>query len=381
MVAGLLLVLPLIVTAADGQPPQVAPAKALAAALSERKWEEVQRSVDRGLGWLASQQAENGSFPSLEVGQPAVTSLCIMAFLSRGVQPGYGPSGRQLNRAIDYVLSCQLEDGLISRLAPGPGFELGSPSQTASYDHAISGLMLGEVYGHVTGQRARNIKRAIDRAIAYTRKLQSRPKVHRSDIGGWRYVRLRGNGNEADADMSITAWHLMFLRSARNAEFKVPREYMTEAVEYIKRCYEPSSQMFNYTAAASNAGNDASRGTTGAAIVSLSMAGEHDSPMARAAGNWLAEHPFGPPYQLYGPYDRFYYSAYYCGQAAAQLGGRYWERIYPPLAQALLNLQGADGSFPLEPKGDDSEFGQCYTTAMAILALTPAYQILPVYQR
>ena len=55
--------------------------------------------------------------------------------------------------------------------------------------------------------------------------------------------------------------------------------------------------------------------------------------------------------------------------------------IFPPLVEALLNVQDADGAFRLEPKQDDAQFGRVYTTSMAVLALTPAYQLLPVYQR
>ena len=80
-------------------------------------------------------------------------------------------------------------------------------------------------------------------------------------------------------------------------------------------------------------------------------------------------------------WDKFFYSTYYCSQAAAQLGGRYWEGIYPPLVNALLNSQSPDGSWPVEIGHSDSAFGNVYTTAMAVLSLTPPYQLLPVYQR
>ena len=45
-----------------------------------------------------------------------------------------------------------------------------------------------------------------------------RPKLHAVDKGGWRYLRLRGI-EHPDSDLSITAWQLMFLRSARNASY------------------------------------------------------------------------------------------------------------------------------------------------------------------
>ena len=114
------------------------------AALPPAKWKQVEASVDRGLTWIASQQAADGSFPTFPSGQPAVTSFCVMAFLSRGHQPGIGPYGQRINRAIDFVISCQMTNGLISLQHPGTVHQDKEPSHTASYNHAISGLMLGE---------------------------------------------------------------------------------------------------------------------------------------------------------------------------------------------------------------------------------------------
>jgi len=66
----------------------------------------------------------------------------------------------------------------------------------------------------------------------------------------------------------------------------------------------------------------------------------------------------------------------------AQLGGRYWEQFFPPLVNVLLNSQEASGSWPLEvDQGGEAVFGKVYSTAMAVLSLTPPYQLLPVYQR
>ena len=87
------------------------------------------------------------------------------------------------------------------------------------------------------------------------------------------------------------------------------------------------------------------------------------------------------------------YSTYYCSQAAAQLGGRYWKGIYPPIAEVLVKNQEADGSFIAPGSGfarggrgggrgnNEAQYGEVYATAMAVLSLTPAYQLLPVYQR
>jgi len=375
IVAGLLL-LAAIDARAEGNP---VPAKALAAALPPGKWNQLQKSVDHALAWLASQQNPDGSFPTLPVGQPAVTSICVMAFLSRGHQPGFGPYGQQLNKAIDFVLSCQRSDGLFTYVEPEPYFVNGpSASHAAAYNHAISGLMLGEVYGHVSGARARKIKSAIARALVFSRALQTRPKPYPSDAGGVRY--LHQKPGESDSDMSLTAWNLMFYRSAKNAEFKVPKEYADEAVAYVRRSWNPSRRMFNYIAQASEGGNP-SRSMTGAGILSLSLAGQHDSPMAQQAGDWLIAHPFHYFGQTIGQWDEYIYSTYYCSQAAAQLGGHYWETIFPPIVDMFLRSQSPEGAFPPEAGNGDTMFGQCYSSGLAVLALTPAYQLLPVYQR
>ncbi len=239
--------------------------------------------------------------------------------------------------------------------------------------------MLGEAYGHVSGERAKKVRAAIGKALPFTRALQVRPKQHAEDAGGWRYLLLRGPG-ENDSDLSVTAWQLMFFRSAKNAEFNVPQEYMDRAIAYVRRCWDPNTGMFYYFATA-NGGYGASRSMTGAGILSLSMAGQHNTPMALAAGDWLVAHSYGSFGETYGPWDQFFYSTYYCSQAAAQLGGHYWEKFYPPMVEVFLKVQAADGSFPPEPRQNDAVFGNAYTTALAVLALTPAYQLLPVYQR
>lgn len=362
------------------QPAESVKTKALADALPPARWKQVETAVDHALEWIASQQAPDGSFPTLPCGQPAVTSLCVMAFLSRGHQPGVGPYGQQLNRAIDFVVSCQRPDGLFSFETPGPYHENRGASGTASYNHAIAGLMLGEVYGHVTGPRAKEVKTAIENALQFTRDLQTRRKFRLVDKGGWRYLRLKGPA-DPDSDLSITAWQLMFLRSAKNAEFAVPQAYVDEAMDFVHRSFDGQDGMFSYALQPDGTGFAASRGMVGAGILSLSLAGQHQTPMAKKAGDWLLTHPYRAFGESYGPWDKFYYSTYYCSQAMAQLGGRYWEGFFPSLVDVLLSVQSSDGSWPPEPRQGDAIFGSDYSTAMAVLSLTPPYQLLPVYQR
>ena len=346
----------------------------MAAVLPAAEWRKVENGVDRALAWLAARQAADGSFPTLPQGQPAVTSLAIMAFLSRGHQPGAGPYGQQINRAIDYVIACQMPDSLFSYQTPAPVYQMRRASHTASYNHGISGLMLAEVYGQVAGARAKAVRQAIEKALQFTRELQIRPKTA-EDRGGWRYLRVNGS---PDSDLSVTAWQLMFLRSARNSEFNVPQQYVEEAMAFVRRCWDERAGGFRYAAA--GMGEDGiGRGVTAAGIVSLAMAGQHQTKMAQAAGDWLLAHPFRRYGEYLGGHEKFIYSTLYWSQAAAQLGGRYWQQMYPPMVDLILKAQTPDGSWRSE--ANLAEFGDELTTAMAVLSLTPPYQLLPVYQR
>jgi len=368
--------------AAEPQSPtnQTTISKPLTAVLTPQKWQQVENAVDHALANLAWRQATDGSFPTIPSGQPGVTSLCVTAFLSRGHQPGLGPYGERINRAIDFVLTCQRSDGLFSKEPLGPDWQRYEASHTAIYNHAIAGMMLGEAYGQVSGARAKLTKQAIENGLQFTRELQLRRKAP-ADTGGWRYLRVPGG--QPQADLSITSWQLMFMRSAKNAHFNVPQGYVDEAMAYVHRCFDPQTGMFHY-ALSRGGGFGASRGMAGAGILSLSLAGQHQTPMAQAAGDWLLAHPYRQFGEVIGSYDKFFYSTYYCSQAMAQLGGHYWEKFFPPMVEVLLKAQFPDGSWPpeqaLETAGV-SIFGNALSTALAVLSLTPPYQLLPVYQR
>ena len=65
--------------------------------LTEEEWQALDQSVEKGLAWLASQQQPDGSFPTMPFGQPGVTALCELAFLSHGHVPDEGEYGERLH--------------------------------------------------------------------------------------------------------------------------------------------------------------------------------------------------------------------------------------------------------------------------------------------
>ncbi len=176
-----------------------------------------------------------------------MTGLCLLAFMSHGHVPGEGRYGSCLTRAADYVANCQRENGLITLVGPdGPQISRDVThiiGVTASYNHGIGSLVMSEVYGMDDAHRSEHHRQVIVRALSATLTMQRWPKDRPKDRGGWRYL---DEYNEHDSDLSITGWNLMFLRSARNAGFDVPKQPIDEAVAYVRRCYAKEYGVFEY---------------------------------------------------------------------------------------------------------------------------------------
>lgn len=357
--------------------------------LTAEEWEAVDKAVERGLKWLAKQQQPDGSFPTQPWGQPAVSSLCEMAFLAHGHLPGEGPYGERLTRTINYIKACQKRNGLVALIAPtGPeitrqiSHDIGAP---ASYNHAIASLALSENYAMGGGEMAEQLEPVINKSIEAALLMQRWQKRRDADIGGWRYVDVfSGEEEDFDSDLSATGWYLMFLRSAKNAGFDVPEKPINDAVGYVRRCFQPKYGAFQLMSTWSDR---RSRGMAGAGILALAHAGHHNAPEAKAAGDWVLRHNFNQ-YNVQEPFDqvgwwndRYHYGAFNCCQAMYQLGGDYWNEFFPPLVKTLLTAQHPDGYWQAENHQEDGKYGNAYTTALVLLSLGAPNQLLPVFQR
>ncbi len=343
-------------------------------ALTDKQWDQLDTTVDNALKFLSTQQAGDGSFKSHEVGQPAITSFCVLAFLSQGHTPVEGPYAKQLSRAIDFIMSKQREDGLICSIGRNHQYY----TVSGSYNHAINGLTLCEVYGMTGTDQQKSIRTAIENALAFTRKEQAKSKRWKDDKGGWRYL---NPAQAIDADLSITSWHLMFYRSARNAEFDVPKEDIEAAAAYVRRCYDEEKGSFCYGLRGYGR-SSFSRSMAGAGALSLSLAGDHQSKMAKRTGDFILEHQFND-FNRGGltREDRYFYGAFYCSQAMYQLGGDHFAKFYPALLKTMVDNQNRNGSWSREANQTDGELGFAYSTSLAVLALTPPYQLVPIFQR
>jgi hypothetical protein len=244
-------------------------------------------------------------------------------------------------------------------------------SHTGMYNHGITGVVLCEVYGMTDPRTSARIRTAIEKALAFTRKMQTETKRDPDDRGGWKYLRRHANG---DSDLCVTSWQLMFLRAARNTGFQVPAEQIDEAMSFLRRCFFANRGTFNYSQPNWRY-HRFTLAMAGSGILSFALAGRHNSQMAQSAGRWILRRDFDNAGR-----NRFFYGGYYCSQAMFQLGGEHWRRFYPRLSRTLLACQHTDGSWGPDTWADRM-WGKPYATALGAQALMVPYQLLPVYQR
>lgn len=316
----------------------------------------VDDAIGKALEYLVANQQEDGSFVkgSKGDGQTGITSLCVMAFLSKGYTPGTGKYGEVINKGVDYILDHQSKNGLLVDTKQSKG---------EMYNHGIATLMLSEVSGMVDPERQKKIDEALPKALKLILSAQQVKKSHEHE-GGWRY-----KSNSNDSDISVTGWQIMALRSARANGANVPKETIEQALEYILKCRD-SSGGFSYMPKRRQPGI----GRTGTALLSLSLAGRQEDKEAIAAGDWIL-HDISKGGKGRGIKDsHLFYATYYASQGMFQLGGNYWEQWADVMYTTLLQTQRKDGSWP-------SRHGEAYATSMAVLAMAVVYRQLPIYQR
>lgn len=321
----------------------------------------IAQAVAKALAYLAKKQHAEGYWPSGMGKNTAVTSLSVMAFLGAGYTPGCGPYGEVINKGIDFIMASQKSNGMLT----------GNSSHGPWYSHTIATLMLSEVSGMVDAERQKRLNKVLPKALRLILTAQQikKPAAYQ---GGWRY-----QPTSNDSDISCTGWALMSLRSARGNGAAVPKKAIDDAVKFVIRCRYPSKTArpkggvgFGY-----KPGGSPGLARTATAVLCLELCGKHHSKESLAGGDWILAHPaksFGVSF--------FYYGLYYSAQAMFQLGGKHWEQYAPHMYEMMLKYQAKDGSWP-QGSSNESKAGTCYSTAMAVLAISVSYRQLPIYQR
>ena len=323
-------------------------------------------AVDKAVSFLVSQQRPDGAITD-QKHETTMTSLAIMAMASVGVQP-VDPDhrGQAMRKALTYVLQedRQNKEGYF-----------GQHDGSRMYGHGITTLMLTEMLGMgVDPEQDRQIHERCQKAIDLILSSQQVEKQIQYR-GGWRYY-----PTAKDADLSVTVWQLMALRSAKNDGLQVPAVAIHDAVEYLKRSYastldhngmpDKKASGFSYTPT----GRSPSYTMTSAGLLAMQVCGEYESPLVAGAADWLLEHP--PRWKEHF----FFYGTYYYAQGMYQRGGDHANTAGQLVQEILLDKQQGDGSWRAE-RGQEHNVGKVYATSLAVLCLSVKYHYLPIYQR
>lgn len=304
--------------------------------------EPTKKATAKALEWLAARQNVDGSWSDGRYPHnTAITAFALMAFMAQGHLPQQGLYGPEVAKGSRFLITSMREDGYLVGTRGGN-----------MYCHGMATLALAELWG-MTGDN--ELKPVLKKAVGLIVASQN-PE------GGWRY-----EPRPTGADISVTIMQVMALRAAKNSGLHVPDTTLAKAVDYIERCYEPSTGGFRYMPRSGGPGF--ARTAAGACV--LQLTGRYTAKQIPKAIEYLKNN--------FDSRQHYWYGHYYAAHAMHQVGGKDWEAWYSRLRATLLPLQSPDGSW-IKPLGADGA-GPIYQTAIGVIVLSVPGNYLPIFQR
>ncbi|MFK7739432.1 MAG: prenyltransferase/squalene oxidase repeat-containing protein [Planctomycetota bacterium] len=313
---------------------------------------DVHEGIQRGLEWLARNQANEGSWRnSGGYGSypAAMTGLAGMALIAGGSTPTRGRYYSQVRRSVEFLLkNSDPNNGVIS---------VPAEEGRSMYGHGFATLYLASVYGMEEDLRKQErLKRVLGKAVKLIGRAQS-------SAGGWIYT-PDSNSDEG----SVTVTQIQALRACRMAGIVVDKKVIDKAVSYIKRCQNQDGSI-RYSL---NSGGDGRPAITAAGVAVLYNAGVYDDqPFVDKAVQYCIKRIKAGVNST----GHHYYAHLYWAQALYQRGGEDWDAYYTKMGKWLLRQQRKDGSW----QGDG--VGAVYGTAIALTILQLPYANAPIFQR
>src|SRR5262245_9896190 len=335
-------------------------------------------ALERGLAWLAKNQGVDGNWGSNDLG---LVSMGALAFMSAGHAPGRGKYGRELDKALEFIISRSRPSGLLNI----------ADAQRDMYNHGLATFVLGQAHG-MTTSKDRKLNRVLDSALKLIANTQC-------EDGGWDY---RASRQHAGHDLSLAVMQAKALRSAVDSGLEVPPEVIDLAIRSVRDHYAtrggrglPESEQqklpgqFTY----SKGGGGGTIAMAAAGVVCLQEFGQYDD--WRIGKNMkvieAAIHEIPRPRSRDGsmPFDA--YTLYYVGQALYQVGDQSWAENYPRLRDYLVDSQVSDAG---NPQGHGAwrdhgargggrvggKDGELYATSVACFILAIPNRYLPILQ-
>ena len=305
--------------------------------------EEASKAIERGLKYLISVQKKDGSWDSNGAGgrEIAITSLSLMAFMANAQFPGFGPYGKNLDRAKDFLMkkAKSRKDGYLG---------------STMYEHGLATLALSEIWGMTKDRKDDDaVQKALEAAVEVIKRSQN-------PGGGWRY-QPKADGGE---DSSVSAMVFIALASARQAGVMVENEVIDKFRKYVKGAKDGKTGGFSY---APNGNGGTSIACTAGIAYAGQLAGLRGTEVIDGAIRLLKKQD-----NIFGNAGHYYYTHYYALQAMIQAGDKEYNAWYPQIRDSLIGKQLADGAWHKKEK---------YATPIAVIILSAPHRYIPIYQR
>ena len=331
-----LAILSTLPLAAQSPPPTVDAAKDYQVYRGTQVSPEVERIYEKGLRYLVRSQSDDGSFAGQYGTEPGVVGFALMALLSHGEDPNYGPYAKAAKKCVDYILKNQGENGYIG---------------SSMYNHGFATLGLAEAYGAMHDEK---IGPALKKAVELILSSQDKNK-----FSAWRY-----SPDASDADSTVSGACFVALIAARNAGLKVPEKNIEGALKFFTDCQSPTDGSIGYVPRSGSHGGS----TTAIGAAAFAYARKKDDPtFVKALKKMKADDTDGA-----SSYP--FYLEYYAAQGFFQGDFKKWEEWNEKRVKQLTESQNEDGSW-------DAGLGPGTGTALGLLSIALNYRYLPIYER
>jgi hypothetical protein len=343
-----------------------------------------ENAVDKALEWLAYHQEADGHWDSKKYDggkadywkvpqcDTAVTALSTLAFLGAGHSEKVGTYKDNVKRAVAWLKSKQQPDGRVFDTADNCGFD---HNLSLGYSIAMATMALSEAAGMANVPET---KLAASKAVQYC--VETHAVGNGSETGAWRYE------PKMEADISVTGWFVMALKSAKVAGIHVPPSAFEGAIKFIDQMeiknagpdtgYGPASR-YEYQKGVGTNHRRCAIGNLCRQFMGWKKEDLQSSVELFVKDGGIPEWTDKGDKQHDNKLDMYYW--YYGTLCVFQQGGDLWKSWNEGLKGALVPNQrkGGDENGSWDPLGTYSEcWGRVGSTALGALCLEVYYRYL-----
>jgi hypothetical protein len=317
---------------------------------------QARAAVDAALHWLAIHQEADGLWAAdkhegEKSASVADTALAVLALMGGGHTTRKGEYRRNTLKGLEAVIRHQRDDGLIDY----PG--------TNQYTHAICTIALCEAYGRARDPR---IGSAAQKAVQFCESAVNAD-------GGWRY-----RANSGPSDMSVTAWFIQALKTARLANIRFDSAYYSQGQAFVdsvtdQGASKSSNGVVTYQFQPDQryeSNSHPALTSAGMMIRQFSGMGVKNHILVKGAELTKARAPRWE--------DKDFYYWYYASYAMHNMGGEYRIWWNQRVREVLLQHQSREGDHAgsWDPQNDrwGKAGGRVYTTSLGALCLEVYYR-------